>query len=176
LKLLRLSLGEDAGSLAIETSAIHFQRRVMMHSHKLAKLMAFIFFSGLLLTACGGTSTPAPAGSDLLGKTWLWQKTEFNSGKNIPVLQPAAYTLQFLADGKVNITADCNNGGGNYVVTNNVNLTIRVEALTRAICPPESLSDEYIKELNDTGSYTIQRNGELVLALKSGAGMRFKAQ
>jgi hypothetical protein len=39
-----------------------------------------------------------------------------------------------------------------------------------------TLSDEYVNELNDTGSYKIERNGELVLALKSGAGMRFKAQ
>jgi heat shock protein HslJ len=149
----------------------------MMHSHKLVKLiLAVVLLSGLLLTACSGTSTPAPAGSDLVGKTWLWQKTEFNGGKDIPVLQPAAYTLQFLADGKVNITADCNNGGGSYVVTNNVNLTIRIETLTRAICPPDSLSDEYVNELNDAGSYKIERNGELVLALKSGAGMRLKAQ
>lgn len=147
-----------------------------MHSHKLYKLIAVLLLSGLFLAACSGASTPAPAGSDLLGKTWLWQKTEFNSGKDIPVLAPASYTLQFLADGKINIMADCNSGGGSYVVTNNVDLTIRVETLTRAMCPPESLSEEYVKELNDTGSYTIERNGELVLALKSGAGMRFKAQ
>jgi heat shock protein HslJ len=147
----------------------------MMHSHKLYKLIAVLLLSGLFLAACSGASTPAPAGSDLLGKTWLWQKTEFNSGKDIPVLAPASYTLQFLANGKINIMADCNSGGS-YVVTNNVDLTIRVETLTRAMCPPESLSEEYVKELNDTGSYTIERNGELVLALKSGAGMRFKAQ
>jgi heat shock protein HslJ len=146
-----------------------------MHSHKLTKLMAVFLLSGLLLTACGGAGTPAPAGSDLLGKTWLWQETDFNSGKTIPVLAPASYTLQFLADGKINIKADCNSGGGSYVVTNDVNLTIRVETMTRAMCPPDSLSDEYVKELNDTGSYKIERNGELVLALKSGAGMRFKA-
>ena len=146
-----------------------------MHSHKLTKLMAVFLLSGLLLTACGGAGTPAPAGSDLLGKTWLWQETDFNSGKTIPVLAPASYTLQFLADGKINIKADCNSGGGSYVVTNDVNLTIRVETMTQAMCPPDSLSDEYVKELNDTGSYKIERNGELVLALKSGAGMRFKA-
>jgi len=146
-----------------------------MHSHKLYKLIAVLLLSGLLLAACGA-ATPAPAGSNLLGKTWLWQKTEFNGGKDIPVLAPASYTLQFLDAGKVNIMADCNSGSGSYVVTNNVDLTIRIDTLTRAVCPAGSLSDEYINELNDTGSYTIERNGELVLALKSGAGMRFKAQ
>ena len=148
----------------------------MNHSHKLNKLIAVLLISGLFLAACSGTGTPAPAGSNLVGKTWLWQKTEFNGGKDIPVLLPAAYTLQFIADGKVNVAADCNSGSGSYVVTNNVDLTIRIDTLTRAVCPAGSLSDEYINELNDTGSYTIERNGELVLALNSGAGMRFKAQ
>ncbi len=148
----------------------------MLHTQRLYRMTALIVLTGLMLAACGGAGTPTPAGSNLLGKTWLWQKTEFNGGKDIPVLQPDAYTLQFQSDGKVNIKADCNSGGGSYTITNNVDLTIHIDTLTRAICPPESLSDEYINELNDTGSYTIERNGELVLALKSGAGMRFKAQ
>jgi len=148
----------------------------MIHSQKLYKFMALALLCGLFLGACAGSSTPAPAGSNLMGKTWLWQKTEFNGGKTIPVLAPASYTLQFLADGKVNIKADCNDGGGSYAITNNVDLTIRIDTLTRAVCPPDSLSDEYVNELNDTGSYKVEPNGELVLALKSGAGMRFKAQ
>jgi heat shock protein HslJ len=130
----------------------------------------------MLLVACASAATPAPAGSNLLGKTWLWQKTEFNGGKDIPVPTPANYTLQFLPEGQVSIKADCNTGSGRYAVTNNVDLTISIETLTRAICPPESLSDEYINELNDTGSYKVESNGALVLSLKSGAGMRFKPQ
>ena len=145
-----------------------------MYSHK--RLLAVILSVGLLLTACGGASTPAPAGSDLLGKIWLWQYTAFNNGKTIPVLAPASYTLQFLEGGKISIKADCNSGSGSYVVTNDVNLTIRVETMTKAACPAGSLSEEYVQELNDVGSYNIERDGELVLALKStGAGMRFKA-
>jgi heat shock protein HslJ len=130
----------------------------------------------IVLVACAPPATPAPAGSNLLGKTWLWQKTEYNNGKDIPVPTPANYTLQFLPGGQVSIKADCNTGSGRYAVTNNVDLTISIETLTRAICPPESLSDEYINELNDTGSYKVEPNGELVLSLKSGAGMRFKPQ
>ena len=146
-----------------------------MYSHK--RLLAVILSVGLLLTACGGASTPAPAGSDLQGKTWLWQYTAFNNGKTIPVLAPASYTLQFLEGGKISLKADCNSGSGSYIVTNDVNLTIRVETMTKAACPAGSLSEEYVQELNDVGSYNIERDGELVLALKStGAGMRFKPQ
>jgi heat shock protein HslJ len=146
-----------------------------MYSHK--RLMAVVLSVGLLLTACGGASTPAPAGSDLQGKTWLWQYTAFNNGKTIPVLAPASYTLQFLEGGKISLKADCNSGSGSYIVTNDVNLTIRVETMTKAACPAGSLSEEYVQELNDAGSYKIERDGELVLALKStGAGMRFKPQ
>ena len=146
-----------------------------MYSHK--RLLAVVLSVGLLLTACGGASTPAPAGSDLMGKTWLWQYTAFNNGKTIPVLAPASYTLQFLEGGKISLKADCNSGSGSYIVTNDVNLTIRVETMTKAACPAGSLSEEYVQELNDVGSYNIERDGELVLALKStGAGMRFKPQ
>jgi|OpeIllAssembly_1097287.scaffolds.fasta_scaffold458754_2 heat shock protein HslJ len=146
-----------------------------MYSHK--RLLAVVLSVGLLLTACGGASTPAPAGSDLQGKTWLWQYTAFNNGKTIPVLAPASYTLQFLEGGKISLKADCNSGSGSYIVTNDVNLTIRVETMTKAACPAGSLSEEYVQELNDVGSYNIERDGELVLALKStGAGMRFKPQ
>ncbi len=148
-----------------------------MPSHKLYKLFILSVIAGLVLAACASASTPAPAGSDLMGKTWLWQKTEFNDGKNIPVLSPDGYTLQFLDGGKISLKADCNTGGGSYTLANNVDLTIRVETLTQAMCPQGSLADEFVKELNDTGSYKIERTGELVLALAtSGGGMRFKAQ
>ncbi len=129
----------------------------------------------LLLAACSGAATPAVPGSDLAGKTWKWQHTDFNSGKTIPVVpNPPNYTLQFLVpDGKINFQADCNTGSGSFVITNGTDLTIKVESTTRAACPPDSYSDEYIKELGEVVHYTIERNGDLVLALNSGAGMRF---
>lgn len=130
-----------------------------------------------LMTACGGGAAPSSTGTasapTLAGPTWKWQKTEFNSGKTIPVASPDNYTLQFANDGTVSIKADCNSGSGKYVVTNGTDLTITVGAMTLAACAPDSLSDEFITELGQVIHYTIDRNGELVLALNSGAGMRY---
>jgi heat shock protein HslJ len=48
-------------------------------------------------------------------------------------------------------------------------LTLELEAITRAICGPDSLSDDYIAYLGDVASYVIE-NGKLYLNLKADAG------
>jgi heat shock protein HslJ len=150
----------------------------MVPPKKYPIVLCVVLMIAILLTACGGGAAPSSSGSTsaptLAGPTWRWQKTEFNSGKTIPVASPDNYTLQFATDGTVSIKADCNTGSGNYVVANGTDLTINVGAMTRAACAPDSLSDEFITELGQVIHYTIDRNGELVLALNTGAGMRYK--
>jgi hypothetical protein len=48
-------------------------------------------------------------------------------------------------------------------------LTLRLDAVTRALCPPGSLSEEYLRQLGRVESYYIQ-DGGLFLIQSGGAG------
>ncbi len=108
-----------------------------------------------------------PAAS-LSGTIWQWETLQGSTKETIAVDRPGNYTIAFLPDGKVSIRADCNRGSGTYRVKGN-HLAISILALTRAACPPESLSDQYIRYLNDVASYAFE-SGRVSLNLKMGGG------
>ncbi len=100
----------------------------------------------------------------LVGVVWEWAALL----KTKPALQsvvpdPASYTLAFADDGSVAIQADCNRATGTYTLTND-QLVITIGAVTRAACPPGSLSDIMLTSLNKVGSYMID-GGDLILRL-----------
>ena len=74
-----------------------------------------------------------------------------------------------MADGQVAIKADCNNAQGDFM-TANQELQIMIGGVTRAMCPPGSLSEEFLKELSEVGSYQVQGNA-LTMTTSSGAMM-----
>lgn len=91
--------------------------------------------------------------SVLIGPVWKWRYTQTNAGTNQNVSDPNQYGLQFFADGKLQIQADCNQGSGVYTTGANNALTIQINQMTRAACPPGSLSDQYVQQLNSAVSY-----------------------
>jgi heat shock protein HslJ len=101
----------------------------------------------------------------LSGTSWRWEKFQGTTADTITVTQAGAYTIDFRPDGKVSIRADCNRGSGTYTIKGN-DLAISIKVLTRAACPPESLSDRYIQHLNDVASYVFE-SGRLTLYLKT---------
>jgi heat shock protein HslJ len=143
----------------------------------------------LTMTTAGGTMTfagkamgqapTAPAGQQppsqpatpaaLEGPTWNWIKTELSNGSVTTAPDPTKYTLKFEAPSHFVFVADCNNGSGSYTL-NGSNLTMQVEGMTRAICPPPS--DDYVQMLGQVASYKIEGN-TLFLALNSGGNMTF---
>ncbi len=129
----------------------------------------------LILTLAdeGGTLRFAPALiDDVVGVEWQWQ--DFQGGDNslMGILNPEQYTLLLNADGSLNVRADCNRGSGSYTLEDN-QLTLEVKALTRAMCPPESLSQQYLEYLAAVETFVIE-DGTLMLNLASGAGsLRF---
>jgi heat shock protein HslJ len=101
---------------------------------------------------------PATApGQDLgTGKPWQWVTTAYSDGRTFSPSNPTDYTIEFsLTDGKVAIKADCNNAQGEFM-TDGQNLQIMIGGVTRAMCPPGSLSDEYLKELSEVTAYQVQ--------------------
>lgn len=105
----------------------------------------------------------------LVGVVWKWEKFLESNDDTLIVDDPERYTLEFMPDGVVRVRADCNSGSGSYMVNGN-QLTIDIQALTMAMCPPDSLSDQYLKLLGDVVSYVIE-GGELALSLKMDAGI-----
>jgi heat shock protein HslJ len=104
---------------------------------------------------------------------WKWVQTQYNNGTSVAAPDPAKYTLTFSqAEGRFRFVADCNNGSGAYTVSGQ-NLSMHVEGMTRAVCPPPS--DDYIKQLNEVAAYKIEGD-KLYLMLKFDSGtMMFTA-
>lgn len=122
------------------------------------------------------TATNAPMPDSVLkleDTAWRWVRSTDNSGKETKVAVPEKYTLQFfLADGKVAVKADCNNASGSFTADAH-DLTISLGPMTRAACPPGSLSAQFIKELSEVQTYLFD-GSDLIFGWKVDSGsMRF---
>ena len=100
---------------------------------------------------------------------WKWEEFQEMNDNLVIVEDPQQYTLEFLSDGQVNVIADCNAAGGTYTVDGS-QLTIEIATTTMAICPPDSLSEEYLRLLNDAVSYFLE-SGQLFIAIKFDTGI-----
>jgi heat shock protein HslJ len=108
----------------------------------------------------------------LIGTVWRWQQTLYNNDTKAVPPNSGNYTLNLLPDGKVSIRADCNLGGGVYRLDES-KISIEITHTTRAACPPESLEQNYIRDLNATACYDMERDF-LYLHLKNDTGtMKF---
>ncbi len=123
---------------------------------------------------------PPPAGpqdvpvGEITNITWQWVELIVNQPASQPVVpDPENYTLTFFADGTLGIKADCNSGSGSYTVSGN-QIEFGPMALTLAMCPPDSLVDQFIRLLGQVDTFGML-DGRLVFTLKDGAGeMRFQ--
>jgi heat shock protein HslJ len=113
-------------------------------------------------------STPQ-AGDSLT--SYVWELAEIQTGPNSSAKpdDPTLYTVMFLADGTVSIGADCNRAIGTFTTTGS-DLDITVGATTMALCPPESLSNNFLADLDQVVSFVIADNGDLNLALPMDGG------
>jgi para-nitrobenzyl esterase len=100
-----------------------------------------------------------------------WQLVKFQGG-NGTVLTPddrTKYTLAFTNDGYVSVRFDCNRGRGTWILNGPNELRFGPLALTRAMCPPGSLHDHFVKQWPFVRAYTL-KGGHLFLALAADAG------
>lgn len=166
---------------------------------KQISLPLILLLLGAALTACStqATSTPEPpqatqppdtavptqpppAGpqdvpvGEITNITWQWVELIVNQPASQSVVpDPENYTLTFFEDGTLGIKADCNSGSGSYTVSGN-QIEFGPMALTLAMCPPESLVDQFMRLLGQVDSFGML-DGKLVFTLMDGAGeMRFQ--
>jgi heat shock protein HslJ len=133
----------------------------------------------LELTLRGGggvmrfSAEKASAGAELTGTRWNWLSLLGSDGVTAATEQPEAYQVEFLSNGRLGLHADCNRGGGTWVATPSQALTLEVAVLTRAMCPPGSLSARFVELLPRVSGYRFE-DGSLLLTLKRDGGtMRF---
>jgi PKD repeat protein len=125
----------------------------------------------LFRPAIGGSPAPAPT-PNLVGPLYRWQGTLLNDGSTFTPVDPSQYTLQLFPDGTAAAQLDCNRSSGTYTINGN-RLTLSFLATTLALCPPGSLSDRYLQQLNAVVSFFFQ-DGQLFLELMFDSGsMRF---
>jgi len=159
----------------------------------LSKLfVTLLMVADLLLTACQSPVTPAtqapqptqvsqaaqapqpapPApsgtGQQLAGNVWKWTTTQMNDGSSRTPRDPNKYLIEFLADGRVAVQADCNRVSGTYTVNGN-RLAITLGPSTLVACPPGSLGDEFVKQLGNIRSYFF-KGENLILEIKMDSG------
>ena len=135
---------------------------------KMILLTAMIVFLLTSSAVAGG----APEASEIIRIEWKWQQTLYNNDTEVVPDDPDRYTVTFGPDGKIHLRADCNRGGGRYSVDGK-NIIIELAHTTRAMCPPDSLEQTFIKNLNAARIYFLQQ-GNLYLDLKYDTGtMKF---
>ena len=110
----------------------------------------------------------------LPGVVWEWQQFMGSDDSLRSPEAPERYTIEFMAEGDVAIRADCNRGRGTYTV-DQPRIDITVGPTTRAMCPPESMSHAFLKDIDAFSSFVF-RDGNLYLALPIDGGIsEFKA-
>ncbi|MFV1988940.1 MAG: META domain-containing protein [Gemmatimonadota bacterium] len=133
------------------------------------------FATILFLSACTAESdsTDTETTDDpLTGIEWRWVEFQGMDDTNLTISNPENYLLTLLADGSVQLKADCNQAAGSYT-RDGSQLTIELGPMTMAACPPESNADKYVADLGYVRSFVME-DGELFLALMMDGGiMRF---
>lgn len=107
--------------------------------------------------------------SKLVGVVWQLTQIAYSNDTSVTPDDPTKYTLEFLPTGRLAVRADCNRGMGPYA-TDGSSLTLGPLAFTRALCPPESLFDEYSKNLTIVSSYILEED-VLYLAMSMDVGI-----
>jgi len=79
-----------------------------------------------------------------------WELAQANiDGETHSIETSSLYTFKVINSERYAIRADCNLGGGQYSFDKAM-LTVKPGMLTRAMCPPESLSDRYLSWLQQS--------------------------
>jgi heat shock protein HslJ len=102
---------------------------------------------------------------------WQWQSTQASDGASIVAADPSRYTIEFRADGNLQIRADCNRVLGSYTVTGS-SISIQLGPSTLVGCPPDSQADAFLAGLIQAATFAVS-GGNLELGLALGGRMLF---
>ncbi len=120
-----------------------------------------------------GEAAAVPASNELVGPVWQWVQSLYNNDTKAMPSRPENYTVQFGADGTVNVRADCNRKGGTYSLKEK-QIGIEITRSTMAACPEDSMEDQFVRDLTG-GAVWFMKDGDLYIDIKYDTGtMRLK--
>jgi len=121
----------------------------------------------------GMVQAPTTPIEDITQTVWQWASSiENDPAAATDVPNPENYTLIFRDDGSLNIQADCNMVLGSYVADGS-NLSITLGPSTRAMCPEDSLEQNYLDLLSQVSTFGMSGE-QLVLGLSESGELLFK--
>ncbi len=97
-----------------------------------------------LMARARDAGTPGPAG--LTGARWGWVHFRAKGAADLVPAHPENYWVEFLPDGALAISADCNRATGTWTAKG-AQLTLKVLASTLAACPEGSLDSRFLQLL-----------------------------
>jgi heat shock protein HslJ len=106
--------------------------------------------------------------SKIINRDWRWVKTALASGAELTPKKVGDYYLNFKDDGSVSGHTDCNSFSASYKSSDN-SLTFGLINSTMMYCDG-SQEATFEQELGGVEAYTVDRNNNLVLEMKSAAG------
>jgi heat shock protein HslJ len=110
-------------------------------------------------------------GAELKNTVWRWQESDAPMGKTT-VDKPENYQLEFMADGKLSVKADCNGGGGSYT-TEGGNISFVRIFTTKIFCGEKSLDNRFLQNLESARTYRIEGNSLFVEGAGDNGTMKF---
>ncbi|NLD67190.1 MAG: META domain-containing protein [Limnobacter sp.] len=121
-------------------------------------------------------STPASPTDAIVGHTWQWTGL-LSPTEEMDVYAWDRYTVRFLPTGRIELTADCRSGRGDWSATGEHGIEIGPVELGQASCPSGSLSERFATELRRSSAWLLGEGGELYLELPEDSGvLRFRRQ
>jgi heat shock protein HslJ len=144
-------------------------------------MLAFLAASGDATGADTTAGEPAPDAAassytlpaEVLDTTWQW--IWYGDGKEqFDVDKPEQYTIEFFADGRLAIQADCNRGMGGYTLGPDRQITFSPIGVTMMLCPDGSLDGRFLDTLDRVRTYA-EFEGDLLLEVPMDSGtLRFR--
>ena len=138
-------------------------------------LITIIFGIVFFITVLGKPAFAGgmPDSKKIIGVEWKWEQSLYNNDQKAVPKDINHYTIIFNPDNTMKIRADCNRAGGKYSLDGN-KIVIQELYSTKAMCPPDSLGNNFLKDLDRAVIYFF-KNGSLYLDLKYDTGtMKFK--
>lgn len=140
--------------------------------------MRYLLLGAVILGGCSTMTDIKAADSGLAGSNW--QLVQFQSSDDsigtIRPDDPARYTMELGAEGRLAMRLDCNRATGRWSATQSSPgtasgaFTLSPTAMTRAMCPPGSMDTRIARDSAFIRSYVLE--GDMLnLALQADGGI-----